>query len=96
MDIAGNVYVADFNNNRIDSFNPANFVGTFASYGSSGSGNGQFSNPTAITVDSAGNLYVSDYGNNRIVQLTGAAPEPTSVALLLGDGALLALRRRRG
>ena len=49
-----------------------------------------------MKLDSAGNVYVADIGNNRIVKLTGApTPEPTSAALLLGGGALFALRRRR-
>ena len=95
VDSAGNVYVADYNNNRIDRFNPANFAGTFTSFGSAGSGSAQFSFPAGLTVDSAGNVYVADSNNSRIMQLTGAAPEPASAALLLCGSALLALRRRR-
>ena len=52
--------------------------------------------PSALAVDSAGNVYVADDGNHRVVKLTGAAPEPTSAALLLCGGTLLGLRRRRG
>jgi tripartite motif-containing protein 71 len=62
----GNIlYVADTNNNRIDEFNPSN--GSFlGSWGSKGSGNGQFLNPQGIVVDPSGNIYVNDYGNDRI------------------------------
>ena len=41
VDSAGNIYVADYGNDRIDRFNPANFAGTFTSFGSYGSGSGQ-------------------------------------------------------
>lgn len=62
----GNIlYVADTNNNRIDEFNPS--TGAFlGSWGSKGSGNGQFINPQGIVVDHSGNIYVNDYGNDRI------------------------------
>ena len=88
---------ADSANNRIASFNPADFAGTFASFGSAGSGDGQFNQPVGVTVDSAGNVWVADTFNNRIVELTGAAavPEPATSALLLSGTTLLALRRRR-
>lgn len=35
-------------------------------FGSTGSGNGQFSQPGDVATDSHNNLYVIDYGNNRI------------------------------
>jgi DNA-binding beta-propeller fold protein YncE len=37
-----------------------------SSFGSEGSGSGQFKNPEGMTSDSAGNVYVADYSNNRI------------------------------
>ena len=41
------------------------------SWGSSGSGQGQFIAPTGIAVDlKTGNVYVSDTGNNRIDKFT--------------------------
>ncbi len=36
VDSAGIVYVADEGNNRIDRFNPANFAGTYTTFGSYG------------------------------------------------------------
>ena len=40
------------------------------SWGSSGSGNGQFSNIRGVAVDGSGNVYVADSGNNRIQKFT--------------------------
>lgn len=37
-----------------------------SSFGSEGSGPGQFKKPEGMTSDSAGNVYVADYSNNRI------------------------------
>ncbi|MFM7582606.1 MAG: hypothetical protein ACKO9F_07790, partial [Caldilinea sp.] len=37
-----------------------------AQWGSQGSGNGQFRNPTGVAVDSSGNVYVADFNNHRI------------------------------
>src|SRR5207244_2451831 len=41
--------------------------GTFlTTWGSSGAGNGQFSNPVGVATDGSGNVYVADQSNNRI------------------------------
>ena len=61
----GLVYVADSGNNRIDRFDPTNFAASFTSFGSSGSGSGQFNFPRGLAV-SGGLVYVADAGNNRI------------------------------
>jgi DNA-binding beta-propeller fold protein YncE len=59
------LYVTDTDSNRIDEFNPS--TGAYlGSWGSKGSGNGQFLNPQGIVVDPNGNIYVNDYGNDRI------------------------------
>jgi YD repeat-containing protein len=64
VDSAGNVWVADKGNNRIQKFNSK---GEFVSkFGSSGSGNGQLSIPTSLAVDAQGNIWVAERGNNRI------------------------------
>jgi tripartite motif-containing protein 71 len=39
-------------------------------WGSSGNGDGQFSSPTGVVVDSSGSVYVADSGNNRIQKFT--------------------------
>jgi len=60
----GGVYVADWNNDRIQVFDTGgNFV---TKWGSSGSGNGQFMAPTGVAVDGSGNVYVADTDDHRI------------------------------
>jgi DNA-binding beta-propeller fold protein YncE len=64
VDEQGNVYVADYGNNRIQKFDGS---GQFlAKWGSSGIGDNQFNHPIALTVDPAGRVYIADFGNNRI------------------------------
>jgi len=64
IDKAGNVFVADFYNDRIQKFAAD---GTFlTSFGAEGSGPGQFLYPIAIAVGDDGSVFVADYGNNRI------------------------------
>jgi DNA-binding beta-propeller fold protein YncE len=82
----GYAWVADSNNNRIESWNTATCTadaGTCSAtsaYGSAGSGTGQFSDPTAIAVDpTTGNLLVADSGNDRVVELSVSAGTVTGV-----------------
>jgi hypothetical protein len=65
---AGNLYVVDSWNNRIQKFSPD---GSFLMlWGSGGSGSGQFNRPSGIAMDAAGNVYVADTGNSRIQKFT--------------------------
>lgn len=58
------IFVADSKNHRILRFDlNGNFETT---WGDSGSGDGQFHNPTGIDIDFDGNVYVVDSGNHRI------------------------------
>lgn len=63
-DAAGNVYVADTNNHRIQKFTGGGAYIT--QWGSHGSGDGQFDAPLGIAIDTAGNVHVADANNNRI------------------------------
>ncbi len=66
VDIAGNVFVADKYNNRIQKITPDGVVTTFA-----GSATGiYFNTPFGVSVDSNGNVFVADTYNNRIVKIT--------------------------
>jgi DNA-binding beta-propeller fold protein YncE len=77
-DAAGNVYVADGNNNTIRKITPAGAVSTFVgTAGASGSTDGtgaaaRFNSPGGLAVDAAGNVYVADTGNDTIRVITTA------------------------
>ena len=60
----GNVYVSEYGNDRFQVFDPQ---GRFLrKWGIRGSGDGEFSQPQGLGIDSEGNVYVSEYGNDRI------------------------------
>ena len=60
----GNVFVADFYNDRIQKFAPD---GAFlVAFGASGTGSGQFRHPIAVSVAEDGAVFAADFLNNRI------------------------------
>jgi uncharacterized protein (TIGR03437 family) len=72
VDFAGNLYIADRDNNRIRKA-ASGVITTVAGNGTQGFGgdnglatNAQLSNPISVAVDSSGNLYIVDTGNNRV------------------------------
>jgi DNA-binding beta-propeller fold protein YncE len=67
VDNAGNIFVADTNNDRLQKFSP---TGMFVSViGKGGAGPGEFREPGGTAVDSAGNIYVADVSNHRVQKL---------------------------
>jgi trimeric autotransporter adhesin len=91
MDPAGNVYIADRDNNRIRRVGPDGTIATVAGTGAAGnSGDGglavdaQLSGPESVTVDGSGNLYIADTGNRRVRMVTpdGAIAAATNLGLL--------------
>lgn len=69
LDSSGNVWVADYGNNRIEKFSPE---GKFlASIGTKGSGEGQMDEPYAIAINkTSGDIYVAEIGNQRVQELS--------------------------
>ena len=83
IDSAGNVYVADTDNNEIRKVNSAGVVSTLAGRaGVSGSNDGtgsaaSFAGPSGIVADATGNLYVADTLNHTIRKVTAAGAVTT-------------------
>lgn len=59
IDGAGNIFVADTNNGRIEKFSPSGAFVTSI---------GQFEAPNGIAIDHAGNIYVAEIGSKHRVQ----------------------------
>jgi hypothetical protein len=82
VDTAGNIYIADYGNNRIRKVTASTgIITTVAGNGTSGySGDGglatsaELNGPNGVAVDAASNIYIADAGNSRIreVELAGA------------------------
>ena len=73
VDAAGNLFIADPEDQRIRRVDPSGAISTFAGTGERGfEGDGgtallaRFSSPTDVEVDAAGNLYIADASNHRI------------------------------
>jgi len=71
IDAAGNLYLADSNNNRIRKITPAGVVTTIAGNGAQATVNGpaasaSFNIPAGAVIDAVGNIYVADLGGNTI------------------------------
>jgi YD repeat-containing protein len=64
VDPAGNVWVADWAHNRVVEFSESG--GLLRSFGSEGTGNGQFNRPDAVVVDRSGEVWIGDQNNGRI------------------------------
>jgi RHS repeat-associated protein len=66
----GNLYVADYGNDRIEELNEkGEYAGKF---GSKGKGVEQMEGPVSVAVNSSGNIAVSDLGNHRIDEFNSA------------------------
>ncbi len=99
-DTAGNVYVADSDNDTIRKITPSGVVTTLAGLAlQSGSTDGtgsaaRFNSPFGIVADPSGNVYVSDYFNKTIRKITQAGVV-TTLAGLAGGGAARMEREAR-
>ena len=98
LDGAGNLYIADTNNNRIRRVSAAGMIATVAGSGAADDGGegGEatatpLNAPAGILVDREGNLYIADTDNHRIRRV--AAPPAPPVAPPVG-GTEAAVRAR--
>jgi sugar lactone lactonase YvrE len=71
VDSKGALWVSDTGNNRLQkwsagNYSPASIPTYISSFGSSGTGNGQFAHPGGDAVDAKGNLWVADENNKRV------------------------------
>ena len=85
VDAAGNIFIADTNNNRVRRVSTTGIITTLAGNGgASYTGDGgagpsaTLSLPSGLVITKAGNVYVSDTGNNAIRLLT-----PTNQAVFI-------------
>ena len=96
LDAAGNLYVADYGNNRIRKITTAGVVTTLAGDGyarymnsSTENNTASFNGPIAVTVDALGNLYVADQNNYAIRKINVTTGTTSTVAGGLGITAQL-------
>ena len=89
LDSAGNLYIADTQNNRICMLSAGGTISTIAGNGTAGfSGDGgaalaaELSNPSAVAVDASGNIYIADTGNNRVRLIAAGG----NIATIAGNG----------
>jgi uncharacterized protein (TIGR03437 family) len=89
LDAAGNLYIADTNNNRIRKVGTDGNIITFAGTGNAASnGDGgpaasaALNRPEGLAIDQAGNIYVGDTGSHRVRKI---APDGT-ITTVAGNG----------
>ena len=97
VDAAGNLYIAEFGNNRVRKVTAGGIISTLAGNGVFGySGDGgqatgaMLNGPQGVAVDSLGNVYIADTANNRVRQVapngTITTVAGTGIAGYSGDG----------
>jgi uncharacterized protein (TIGR03437 family) len=89
LDNAGNIFIADFVDNRIRKVSPAGIITTMAGTGAAGYfGDGGLATisainaPKGLAVDATGNVYIADTGNGRVRLVTTDG----QINTIAGDG----------
>jgi sugar lactone lactonase YvrE len=79
VDAAGDIYIADTNNQRVRKVDASGIITTVAGNGTGGySGDGgaatsaEIYSPRAVALDSAGDVYIADNGNQRVRMVSAA------------------------
>ena len=76
-DAAGNLYVLDTGNHRVQKFGPDGKY--LATYGRQGQGPGEFYYPAWLAIDAKGFIYVTDPNNQRIQVLTADGKDAKTI-----------------
>jgi len=98
VDASGNVYVADYNDNRILEYNAPlttdtvadrvfGQLGSFSTTTFPGPNPNSLFEPSGLALDSSGNLYATDYGDNRVLEYKTPLTTDTTADLVLGQSA---------
>jgi sugar lactone lactonase YvrE len=86
VDAAGNMYVADQNNDRVVKWAPGGTQGTVvAGNGTFGTSLSQVGSPEQLYVDATGDIYVGDEGNGTVVEWK---PGATQGIIVAGNGTI--------
>lgn len=93
VDVEGNVYVSDFENQYIRRIDTDGTVSTVAGNGIAGyvdgsSATAQFNYPRGIVIDATGNLYVSDSWNHRVRKIDASG----EVSTYAGGGSIFGVQ----
>ena len=76
IDSNGNIWVADFGNNRVEKFSSTGAYITQIGCGNGAcpatSTSGGFNDPTGVAVDASGNVWVSDFENSRVEKFSSS------------------------
>ncbi len=80
----GDLYVADYGNDRIEEFNEK---GEYISkFGSKGTGAEQLEGPVSVAVNSSGDVWVGDLGNNRVDEFNSSGKFIEAIGFGVSDG----------
>lgn len=102
IDATGNIYIADYQNNRVRKVSTTGIITTIAGTGVAGyAGDGgsaasaELNGPLSVAVDSAGIIYIADVHNERIravnptsnpVTVLGTTIQPGQIQTVVGNG----------